>query len=332
MVSPRITISDIADDVGVSVSTVSRVLNGSGLVSRPQRDRILESAARLGYRKQQRRRQAGRTIVTIALVLPASTPGPLHLFYDTGELVDSVHAAFGKTRVNVVVVSVVRWRDTFEQKKMGDVDGCILAFTDPDRNLSEHLEENGIPTVSLNRIRPDGNYVSCDNRNGMSALVRQLVNVRGAEHDIVYLDYNAIPAVSAERRDGFLDAVDKLGIQRNRCHVYEIHHLSQINDRFFRDLSENAVRSVVCFNDVVAVYVYQAALHRGMRIPEDLSLTGFDNSPVRQLLDRAIDTVDLGVGALARTAADWLRSCVLLAECRPLQVVLEPRYVPGDTL
>lgn len=332
MARSGITISDIAKEVGVSTSTVSRVLNGSGLVALTQRDRILEAANSLGYRKRHRRRQAGRTILTVALVLPENSPGPLHLFYDAGELVDSVHAAFGQTRLNVVVVTASRWRSTFEQKKMGDLDGCILAFTDPGRDLARHLDDNAIPTVSLNRIHADRNYVSCDNRNGMALLVEQVARIRGRDHAIAYIDYRGIPPVAHERRKGFLQGAAEQGVDSDRVHVFEIDHLSQINDRLFKQLEERSVGSIMCFNDVVAVYVYQGALHRGIRIPEDLSLTGFDNSPVRQLLDRAIDTVDLGAGTLAGVAARWLHSSIIQADDSPIRTVLDAHYVPGNTL
>ncbi|MFW6234215.1 MAG: LacI family DNA-binding transcriptional regulator [Spirochaetota bacterium] len=332
MARSSITISDIAKQVGVSTSTVSRVLNGSGLVASNQRHRILEAAERLGYQKRQRRRQAGRTILTVALVLPDNSPGPLHLFYDAGELVDSVHEAFGQTRLNVVVVTASRWRSTFEQKKMGDLDGCILAFTDPGPDLERHLEENAIPTVSLNRIYANRNYVSCDNRNGMELLVEQVTRIRGREHAIAYIDYRGIPPVARERRAGFLSGTAAQGMDPEHIHVFEIDHLSQINDRLFKELEMRSVGSVMCFNDVVAVYVYQGALHRGIRIPENLSLTGFDNSPVRQLLDRTIDTVDLGAGTLAGVAAEWLHSSIIKADSAPIRMVLDAHYVPGSTL
>ncbi len=327
-----VTIHDIAENLGVSASTVSRVLNGSALVASGQRDRILDEAKRLGYRKEPRRRQARRTIVTIALVLPEKSPGLLQFFFDAGELVDSIHAAFGPTRTNVVVVSVSRWRATFEQKKMGDVDGCILAFTDPRDGLQEHLSRYDIPVVTLNRTPERGHFVSCDNRNGMALLVEQVTRIRGCEHGIAYVDYSASPSVARERREGFLSGAREQGLPDEMTHVFEIDHLAQINDRFFRDLGERNIRSVMCFNDLVAVFVYQAALHRSIRIPEDLSITGFDNSPVRQLLDRQIDTVDLGAGNLAQAASEWLIARIIRSEDVSLRKILPARYIPGNTL
>ncbi len=88
----------------------------------------------------------------------------------------------------------------------------------------------------------------------------------------------------------------------------------------------------MCFNDIIAVYVYQAALHRGIRIPEEFSLTGFDNSPVRTLLDRRIDSVDLGVDELGARSARWLYRRIIDRSEEPISDCATPKYVAGDTL
>lgn len=330
--SGQVTIRDIAGEVGMSPSTVSRVLNHSRLVDSERAEEIRAAAARLGYTPLRKRRQARRTILNIALILPEESESYLHLFFDPGALMSSIQGAFGDTRINLIAVPDAGWSELFEHKKIGALDGCIIAFVDPSPALLESLAEWSVPSVVLNRIHADTHYVSCDNIGGMRELVVRVLDRARSDPHLHYVDFTRIPEVSSGRREGFLTAARDAGLPDGAVSVTSIERLSEIDDRFFASLGERKVSAIMCFNDVVAMYVYQAALHRGIRIPEDVSLTGFDNSPVRSLLDRRIDTVELGVKDLGATAAGWLRRIIIERSDETLQRILPASYVPGDTI
>lgn len=326
------TIRDVAREAGLSPSTVSRVLNNSPLIGKEQARRVREAAARLGYEPLRKRRQAGRTIINVALILPKAGESHLHLFYDPGALMASIHHAFGDTRVNLITVPDAEWPGLFEHKKLGSIDGCIMAFIDPPDELVTTLDQWSIPAVVLNRRAEKINYVSCENAGGMANLVGRVVDVLGPDTRIQYIDFSRIPHVADARRDGVFGGARRHGLPDDAVNVETIDTLTQINDAFFERLLANKPDALMCFNDIIAVYVYQAALHRGIRIPEEFSLTGFDNSPVRTLLDRRIDSVDLGADELGARSARWLYRRIIERSEEPITECTTPQYVAGDTL
>ena len=327
----RVTIRDIAEAAGMSASTVSRVLNHSPLVDPQRAEAVRRVADELGYQPGIKRRQAARTILNIALVLPGGEAGYLHLFYDPAELIRTIQETFGATKVNILTVTDTGWADLFTHKKMGTIDGCILAFLDPPEELLGRLAEWRIPSVLLNRIHDRVNYVSSDNRGGMQELVGRVLARRGTSARLCYVDFPKIPAVSEERRAGFHAGCREHAATPEQCTVVQVSDLAEIGDEFFDQLRTNNCDTLMCFNDVIAVYVYQAALHRGIRIPEDLGLTGFDNSPVRSLIDRSIDTMDFRASELGAQASRWLKRRIIEREDTALRRCIPPTYVEGMT-
>lgn len=328
----KVTIRDIAEAVGMSASTVSRVLNRSPLVDPKRAEAVRRVAEELGYQPGSKRRQAARTILNIALVLPAGQAGYLHLFYDPAELIRTIQGEFGGTKVNIVTVTDTGWDDLFTHKKMGTLDACILAFLDPPQELLERLAEWRIPGVLLNRIHEHVNYVISDNRGGMQELVGRVLARRGPSATLCYVDFPQIPQVSKERRAGFRAGCREHALSGEQCTEISVSTLGEIDDSFFRRIHEKRIDALLCFNDVIAVYVYQAALHRRIYIPDDMGLTGFDNSPVRSLVDRSIDTMDFRAPELGAVASHWLQRRIIDRVNTPLRRSITPTYVPGDTL
>ncbi len=321
----RVTLSDVAQSLDVSVSTVSRALRQSPLVDEKTAQRIREEAARLGYEFKPKRRQAGRAILTIAVLLPAQSDSWLHLFYDPGRLMQTLQEGFGGTRTNLVCVPDADWKDLFAHKKLGGIDGCIVAFADPPPELAERMDQAAIPRITLNRVLANGNYICRDQKHAMELHFERIRSVLGPDARIAYLHFDRIPGVSKSRYEGFLE-------HRTAGDIYTVSSLGEINDEFFSWIRSGRYRALICFNDVLAVYAYQAALHRAIRIPEDLALAGFDNSPVRRLTEKPIDTVELGTDEIGRDAAEWLRAAIIDPSVAPIRKMLISTYVPGSTI
>ncbi len=330
MQDKRVTVYDVAKDLGVSTSTVSRGLNNSILVGEEMRRRIHAAARRLGYRKRPIKRQKLRTILNIALFLPEGPGMYTGLFYNTAELVEGLYEGFGEVRANIVV-RLAAGGSPFRTKKLGDIDGCVFAFSEPDEETHREFLARGVPAVQLNRVNPRRNFVSCDNAAGMELLLRRIAS-RGAGHRPCYLGLARIPSVDARRREGFLAAAEKLNIAAGAGDAFSLRGLEEVSGGLPSRLLRTGYTAVMCFNDVVAVSFCQAALREGIHIPRDLSLTGFDDSPVRELAGRRIDTVSLSVRSLGREAAGWLRRRIIDREKADIRRLIAGEYVPGDTI
>jgi DNA-binding LacI/PurR family transcriptional regulator len=88
----------------------------------------------------------------------------------------------------------------------------------------------------------------------------------------------------------------------------------------------------MCFNDFVAVTFLNAALAAGFSVPGDFALTGFDNSPVRQLTLRKIDSINLSTYRLGRMAGGWLKRRIIDRSDEEISMSIEGELVEGDTV
>ncbi len=331
----RVTIYDVAQEVGLSVSTVSRVLNNSTLISDEKADLIRTVADRLGYVKRPIRRQSSRTILNIKLFLPLHDESALHLFYDLPDLIDNIKRGFGETRVNIVAIARNDRTDTFDNKRLGQIDGCIFAFARPEPTIRKILVDRQIPFVLINRVDPVDNYICGDNSRGMALLVDHLAQEaerRGETLRPIYLAFDPVKEISEQRAEGFRLGCSRNGISIDSTSEFHLQRLSEINDELFAYLERKAINAVTTFDDVLSIFFYQAAMHRGIRIPEDTMLVGFDNSPVISLLDRRIDTVDLESSNLGYKAGEWLRRVIIEREDAFVQEMVAGEFVPGETI
>ena len=328
----KVTVYDIADSVGVSPATVSRVLNNSVLVADQMRERILEAASELGYRKRVIRRQRARSILNIALVLPRTERSPLQLFYDPAELIGGLAAGLGEARANTLALLAGEGAPILETKKLGDLDGCVFAFSVPQPSLRTWLTERKIPWVVLNRVSDDFSYVSNDNSGGMRQLVRRVFERWGLRMRPCYFGFDPVAEVSAERERGFRSAVAGCGIDSANLLVRNADSLADITVETLTALVRNGCNALFCFNDIMAVHVYQLALRARIRVPQDVVLTGFDRSPVRELALLPIDTMSLSVFRLGQEAGGWLRSRILDRTTEELHLLIEGEYVRGETV
>jgi LacI family transcriptional regulator len=326
----KVTVYDIAKDLGISAGTVSRVLNNSSLISDERRRRILRRAEELGYHKRAIRRPSGRAILNIALFLP--TPGlpHLHLFYDPAELIAAVSDGFEGSRTNVITaLNRPSGGGPFESKKVGDIDGCIFAFTSPSAELSDYLHDRDIPFVLLNRVDPAESYINVDSHSGMERLFsewerRNGDRVESAER-ILFLDSSPVRSVADARWDGLRAAAATRGMnlsddRRLRARDPRSLDVARITDELARGCPW-----LCCVNDVTAVSVWN------LLNPKSVSLTGFDCSPVRDLIPVRIPTLRLPVGEMGRRAAGWLRERILSRSGQRLAEELAPELVSGDT-
>jgi LacI family transcriptional regulator len=201
--------------------------------------------------------------------------------------------------------------------------------------LRRVLKTLRIPYVVLNRHDPQDNFVCNDNVGGMASLVDRLAEgakQRGVVLKPIYIGYEPVREISGDRARGF-----SMGCRRNRVElgdedVIHVKHLQDMNDGLFDMLKRRGVNAVATFNDITSVYFYQAALHRGYRIPEDIMLVGYDNSPVSELLEKRIDTIDMETSRLGYMAAEWLRRVVIERNPDPIHEMVHGSYVPGQTI
>jgi LacI family transcriptional regulator len=332
LVTKKVTVYDIATEMGISVSTVSRVLNNSRLISDERSREIQTVAKRLGYTKRTIRKQGNRAILNIKLFLPAHKHVYTHLFYNPAELIDGLYEGFSDVKVNIITNLINRSDRIFQNKKVGDIDGCVFAFCDPDDETYGMIEKRGIPLLVLNRIDEKRNFISCDNRLGMETLLQKIVETRKGPLRVFYIGYTQVPVINSMRKEGIFLAAKKAGIPFSSKDVREFGSIQAITGEFLRSLKNRKYNVLMCYNDLVASYVYNLAMAERLSFPRDFSLTGFDNSPILNIIPQRIATINLSVGQLGVEAGKWLRKRIIDRDPDGVQEFLEGEFVPGTTI
>jgi LacI family transcriptional regulator len=325
----KVTVYDIAKKLEISASTVSRVLNNSSLISSEKSDLILKTAKEMGYEKRNIKRPGSRAILNIILFLPWDEEPQYHMFYDSAELVFGIRYGFGNTKINIITELNDGQSSALENRKVGDIDGVIFAFTDPSSLMSATLEKRNIPFILLNRKDERFNYISLHNDEAMERFF-SLVKGNGAELRPFYIGLKAAEKVNSYRKKAFLEQCESEGI--TKFEMIDIASFDEINGELITFIQNRDFNCIVCFNDIVAVSVISASRSSGLSIPEDFSVTGFDNSPLRNVFPIKVDTIDLEVKKMGEKAGEWFFNRIINKDEEPIQLELHARHIKGNTI
>jgi len=327
-----ITIKDIAKEIGVSASTVSRALSDSPLVNAETKAAVLHAAQRLGYE----RNELARALVmgasgAVGLVVPDITnPFFSDIARGVGEIADRVGYGVilcntgGRTDRELSYVRLMR------RKR---VDGLLLCSTTIDAPYLREVEEGRTPFILVSRLcaNPDLPYVITDDTRGARLAVEHLIDL-GHQR----IGFIGGPENVQASRDRFLEYLVVL-----KEHGYPIvdawHHFAAFTLEAGREAGQRLLSladrptAVFAANDVTALGVMEVAEGLGLRIPEDLSIVGYDDIVYASLPRIQLTTVAQPAVEMGQIAADWLFSRIESDEFATLQRVLNPRLVVRST-
>ncbi|HEY2178853.1 MAG TPA: LacI family DNA-binding transcriptional regulator [Caulobacteraceae bacterium] len=295
-----ITIRDVAREAGVSVASASRALNGLDSVTAQMRERVLGAAQHLRYFPHTAARALStRRTDTIGLVLP-----DLHGEFFS-EVIRGADLAARARGLHLLVST--SHGDKYEaaaaiRSMRGRVDGLMLMSPYVDEDvLADNLADD-LPTVLISsRIEGRPNAAFCvDNHAGAMAAVKHLTACGGA---VAHIAGPANNFESEERRRGYRDAlggVEDLVMQGDFSEESGYRaglRLAEMKDR---------PRAVFAANDMMAIGCLLALAERGVRVPADIAVAGFDDVPVARLIRPSLTTVRTAIADLSRRAAERL--------------------------
>lgn len=317
----KVTMADIAREAGVSLALVSLAFRDAYGVSSTTRDRILATADRMGYQPNRlASRLASKADPTLGVFL-------LDLHNEVfADMFDGMREAAGEHGRDVVLtVGTLAGeldRPSLDWLVRSRVDVVIAAgLLLSDAELSEY--QGRLAMVSVARVVPGFDAVASDNIRGATLAVEHLVNL--GHRDIVHL---AAPATDGylDRRMGYREEMIRAGL---RPEVIDGEYARESAVRKAGALLDRAEPPTAIFahNDQTALGVLDAARGRGIRVPDDLSVVGYDNTSASRPAVIGLTTVDLHAGDLGRRAVDLAVRRSAEPDAVPLVEMTEPTLV-----
>lgn len=321
--APRVTLQTIADRVGVSRMTVSNAFSKPDQLSAALRERILAAAQEIGYvgPDPAARALAKGTTGAVGIVLTSSLR---FAFTDpvATSFLGAIAEQLGPTGLALTLLTSSDDGEVIPARDVA-IDGALVYSCDPTSTAVDYLVRRRLPLVYIDQDPVGGTpAVNVDDRSGARAAAQHLIDLghrkigllmSGAHgrHGLIEPDDVAVDGhASRQRLLGWRDALDAAGIRpliaRQDGTVPE---RVRAGARLLLDRPDRPT-AILCFSDAVAYGTLQAAEDLGIIVPTELSVVGFDDSPLAAQVRPALTTVRQDVEAKGRVATAALTKAI----------------------
>lgn len=305
-----VSIKDVAKVAGVSHTTVSRALRGSTLISEETTRRIQETAVKLGYFPSAAARslRTNRSQAIGVIVSHVDDPYFSEILQGIEEIAQSHNYSLfmaasqhNREREAAIVQAMRQHR----------VDGVIICSTTLSDEQSQHFSEYGIPMVVVNNQAAEEYRYSIyhDDVDGSRQVTRHLIEL--GHRKIAYLGNSQSGRTTQERLGGFLKEMEAARLEIREEYMHEIPgsdpEKAALAVNHFLDLPDRPT-ALVCFNDMMAIGILKSVQHRGIRVPDEFSITGFDNIVFSNYTNPPLTTFDQPKRFIGQKAAELILS------------------------
>ncbi len=319
------SIIDVAKHAGLSVASVSRVLNNSKPVSADIRERVLSSAAILDYSIDQRARGLRRRKSDTIGLIVADAGNPFFAL-----IIHSIEAVAYESKHDLFLCNSDEdpQRERFHLLSMHAqrIDGIIMLPCGASASTLPSFVGTKTPLVCLDRRLPDGDFdlAIVDNSKGVDLAIRHL---NGFGHRRIAVVAGHDSTVSNERIDGYRRTLAALGIAERPEYVRRGHNALQSSgyDQTLALLDlPNPPSAIFVTNQLMMLGALGALRDRGVSVPDQMSVVGFDDSPFAELLDPPLTTIAQPTSELGTTAAELLLDRVVRGYAGAARTVVLP--------
>lgn len=324
-----VSIREVAEHAGVSVGTVSNVLNRPDIVAKSTRDRVNAAIKALGFVRNESARQlrAGRSRTIGLVVLDVANP----FFTDVARGVEDEASVSGLAVIlcnsNEQLDREAGYLDMLEEHR---VQGILITPVAGDTERLDALQRRGTPVVLVDSRSPAGGQcsVAVDDVLGGDLAVTHLL--AGGHERIVYTGGPASLRQVADRRDGAARALRNAGRDPAALITVETRALNVAGGREAGTViaqlpPDRRPTAAFCANDLVALGLLQEMTSRGIRVPEDLAIVGYDDIEFAAAAAVPLTSVRQPRHQIGRTAAQLLLEEALPADGhRHREVVFQP--------
>lgn len=304
-------IKDVAKLAEVSVGTVSKYLNNPQSMKEETRRRVQEAIERLQYTPSPlaRSMRTGRTN-TIAVV----APDIVNPFF--AEVYNSIRFAAVNKGYSPVLYTTEDNIDTLgkylDDISIHPIDGLILCFVEEDERIESLIEriQSQIPIVlfswDINNTR--FNCVSIDVFEGIYKSTNHLINL--GHKNIAYVGGEKENKISKQKYSGYLKALKDAGLETG----YKYNGTFDLKTGYFAAremlMLQEIPTAIVAENDIIAIGCLKYLLQRGVKVPDDIAIIGFDNISISSMYEPSLSTISLPIYKMGEEALNLLVSII----------------------
>jgi LacI family transcriptional regulator len=308
----RETMRGVAEKVGVSTTTVSRVLNGKAekyRISKRTQEDVLRIASELGYVPDQVARGLRiRRTNTVGLIIPdISNP-----FFST--IARNIEINARKVRYSIILSDCQEEtqleKESIRLLQSRKVDGLLICPVGEDSEHLISLANSGLPIVIIDRYFPDVNcsYVISDNYKGALEAVTYLIN--NNHRSIACIQGRLNTSVNENRVRGYRDALHKFNIPLDESLIVGDNFGEKNGYIGAKIILNRKLRPTAIFStsNLISLGAMKAILEEGLKIPEDVSMVSFDDQPYSDYLVAPMTTVAQRISEIGQIAFTLLQS------------------------
>ena len=300
-----INIKEVAKLANTSITTVSRVINNSGYVKMETRKRIEETIKTLGYKPLERSSGAKAT-KTVGLIVP-NIENP---FY--GKVANYLSSVANSFNYNLLLINI-KCIDENKDEVLIDllnnrVNGLIYASSYRSLEIAHLAQDKGIPVVVLDREITTDKITSVSVNNNYGAFIATEHLIKLGHKNIAYIGASENMEISTKRKTGYIRALEANNIsvdERQICYGnYTMQSGFECAEMLLKDNQE--ITAVLAVNDLMAIGVINYLHKSGRRVPEDVSVLGFDNIELAGSITPSLTTVEYPIERMSEVVIELL--------------------------
>ena len=325
------SVKDVAAAAGVSLGTVSNVLNRPERVSARTRAKVEQAMAELGFVRNESARQlrAGRSRTLAYVMLDATNPFFTDVAQGMEEAAEASDLSLFTCNSDNRAERETTYLNRLEQQR---VQGILVTPVDPDAAALDELPRRGTPVVIVDRTRSTNTHcsVAVDDILGGSLAVNHLLEM--GHRRIAFVGGPNTLGQVRDRRQGALQALEKVGLGPEHLTNVETVALTVAEGRSAGERlaglpSASRPTAAMCANDLLALGLLQQCVSLGLRVPDDLAIVGYDDIDFAAAAAVPLTSVRQPRRQLGKTAAELLLDEASNPEHQHQQVLFTPELV-----